>query len=68
MEKRDRRKKAKDAPVKAPIVEDESMSEGEEEQLRKEMALLKKLKQGRITQSQFDVKTHDPLDQALDTL
>ena len=62
MEKRDRRKKAKDAPMKAPPVDDEDISEGEEDQLRKEMALLKKLKQRRITQAQFDERVGDPVD------
>jgi hypothetical protein len=40
------------------------MSESEEEQLRREMALLRKLKQGRITQQQFDEHVPDPLSSA----
>ena len=58
------RQQGKTRQMVAPVVEDEDISEGEAEQLRQEMLLLKKLKQKRITQSQFDAKIIDPLAEA----
>ena len=58
------RRQGKTGQMVAPVVEDEDISEGEAEQLQQEMLLLKKLKQKRITQSQFDAKIIDPLAEA----